>query len=311
MDPRFALTQALDTHRADILAFSQDLIRIASENPPGNHYCECADRIRAELERLGLAYQVVEVPGFLERPRYNLLSFHGNGQRTLYFHGHYDVVPAQSREQFTPRVEKGRLYGRGAADMKAAVASMIYAAFLIKKCRIPLQGRVGLCIVADEETGGKGGSGYLDEIGLLGKDGFAMVTPEPTGGVIWNANRGAITLRITVKGKFAHVGLQHEGINAFEQMLEVARALMTDPEMLLLDEPTAGATFEETRKLMSYIEDLRKDHGLTFLIVEHKMEVIMNLCDRIFVMNNGRKLTEGTPREVQRNPQVIEAYLGA
>jgi branched-chain amino acid transport system ATP-binding protein len=86
---------------------------------------------------------------------------------------------------------------------------------------------------------------------------------------------------------------------------------MTDPEMLLLDEPTAGATFEETRKLMSYIEDLRKDHGLTFLIVEHKMEVIMNLCDRIFVMNNGRKLTEGTPREVQRNPQVIEAYLGA
>jgi ABC-type branched-subunit amino acid transport system ATPase component len=95
------------------------------------------------------------------------------------------------------------------------------------------------------------------------------------------------------------------------KMLEVARALMTDPEMLLLDEPTAGATFEETRKLMSYIEDLRKDHGLTFLIVEHKMEVIMNLCDRIFVMNNGRKLTEGTPREVQRNPQVIEAYLGA
>jgi ABC-type branched-subunit amino acid transport system ATPase component len=95
------------------------------------------------------------------------------------------------------------------------------------------------------------------------------------------------------------------------KMLEVARALMTDPEMLLLDEPTAGATFEETRKLMSYIEDLRKDHGLTFLIVEHKMEVIMNLCDQIFVMNNGRKLTEGTPREVQRNPQVIEAYLGA
>jgi ABC-type branched-subunit amino acid transport system ATPase component len=114
------------------------------------------------------------------------------------------------------------------------------------------------------------------------------------------------------------VGLEHlkneAAINLSggqRKMLEVARALMTDPEMLLLDEPTAGATFEETRKLMSYIEDLRKDHGLSFLIVEHKMEVIMNLCDRIFVMNNGRKLTEGTPREVQRNPQVIEAYLGA
>lgn len=95
------------------------------------------------------------------------------------------------------------------------------------------------------------------------------------------------------------------------KMLEVARALMTDPEMLLLDEPTAGATFDETRKLMEYIEALRKDRGLTFLIVEHKMEVIMNLCDRIVVMNNGRNLAEGTPREVQRNRQVIEAYLGA
>ena len=95
------------------------------------------------------------------------------------------------------------------------------------------------------------------------------------------------------------------------KMLEVARALMTDPEMLLLDEPTAGATFEETRKLMDYIETLRRDHGLTFLIVEHKMEVIMNLCDKIFVMNNGQRLAQGTPREVQQNRQVIEAYLGA
>jgi len=203
------------------------LISLPSENPPGNCYRECADRIRVELERLGLACQVVEAPGFPERPRYNFLGFHGDGGRTLYFHGHYDVVPAQSREQFSPRTENGRLLGRGSADMKAAVAGMIYAASLLKECKIPLKGRIGLCIVADEETGGQGGSRYLDEIGLLGKDGFAMLTPEPTSGVIWNANRGAITLRITVKGKFAHVGLQHEGINAFERMLEVARALQT------------------------------------------------------------------------------------
>jgi succinyl-diaminopimelate desuccinylase len=219
------LAQALDSHKHDILTLADDLIKIPSENPPGNHYRECAERIRSELDRLGFACQVVEVPGFPERPRYNLLSFHGEGQRALYFHGHYDVVPAESRAQFVPYIENGRLAGRGAADMKAAVAGMIYAAALVKECRIPLRGRIGLCIVADEETGGQGGSRYLDEVGLLGKDGFAMLTPEPTSGMIWNANRGAITLRITVKGKPAHVGLQHQGINAFELMLEVARAL--------------------------------------------------------------------------------------
>jgi len=219
------LKHALDAHKDEILAFAQDLISIPTENPPGNCYRQCADRIRAELDRLGLAYQVVEAPGFPGRPRYNFLSFHGDGQRTLYFHGHYDVVPAQSRAQFTPRIEDGRLVGRGSADMKAAVAGMIHAAAMLKECEIPLNGRLGLCIVADEETGGKGGSRYLDEVGLLGKDAFGMLTPEPTSGVVWNANRGAITLRITVKGKYAHVGLQHEGINAFERMLEVARAL--------------------------------------------------------------------------------------
>lgn len=93
MELQLALEQALGAHREAILAFSQDLISIASENPPGNHYRECVDRIGVELTRLGLPYQLLEVPGSPERPRYNLLSFYGDGQRTLYFHGHYDVVP--------------------------------------------------------------------------------------------------------------------------------------------------------------------------------------------------------------------------
>ena len=225
MELQLELTQALEAHKEAILNFSQDLIRIASENPPGNHYRECADRIRLELDRLGLAYRLVEVPGFSDKPRFNLLSFYGDGRRTLYFHGHYDVVPAQSREQFNPRIEHGRLYGRGSSDMKTGLAAMIYAAYLLKELQVPLQGRVGLCLVADEETGGRGGSHYLDQIGLLGQNAMAMLTPEPTGGVIWNANRGAVTLQISVKGKAVHVGLQHQGINAFEQMLQVVSGL--------------------------------------------------------------------------------------
>jgi acetylornithine deacetylase/succinyl-diaminopimelate desuccinylase-like protein len=102
---------------------------------------------------------------------------------------------------------------------------MIYATSLLKELKIPLRGRIGLCIVADEETGGQGGSRYLEQIGVLGAHAIAMLTPEPTSGVIWNANRGALTLQITVQGKPAHVGLQHQGINAFEHMLPVATAL--------------------------------------------------------------------------------------
>ena len=227
MELNLILTQALEAQKESILTFSRDLIRIASENPPGNHYRECMARITLELDRLGFAHQVVETPGDPERPRYNLLSFYGAGQRTLYFHGHYDVVPAQSREQFDPRIESGRLYGRGSADMKSGLAAMIYAAYLLQELKLPLRGRVGLCIVADEETGGQGGSRYLEEIGLLGENAIAMFTPEPTSGVIWNANRGAVTLQITIKGKPAHVGLQHQGINAFEHMMQVAAALQT------------------------------------------------------------------------------------
>jgi acetylornithine deacetylase/succinyl-diaminopimelate desuccinylase family protein len=225
MELHLALKQALDARKGDLLAFGQDLIRIASENPPGDRYRECADRIRLELERLGIESRLLEVPGYADRPRCNLLGFHGDGRRTLYFHGHYDVVPAHTREQFDPRVENGWLYGRGSADMKLGLAAMVYAASLLKELRVPLQGRVGLCVVADEETGGQGGSAYLEQAGLLGRDAVAMLTPEPTGGVVWNASRGAITLRVTVKGKAAHVGLQHQGVNAFEQMLRVAADL--------------------------------------------------------------------------------------
>ena len=225
MDWRSTLQQALSEHREAILAFTQDLIRIPSENPPGIAYRECLARVQQELDKLGLGHELVEVPGFPEHPRFNLLSFHGEGERTLYFHGHCDVVPAQRRDQFVPQVKNGVLFGRGSSDMKSGLAVMIYATSLLKQVGAPLQGRIGLCVVADEETGGQGGSRYLTDAGLLGQGGIAMVTPEPTSNVIWNGNRGAITLRITIIGRPAHVGLQHQGINAFEQMVEVVREL--------------------------------------------------------------------------------------
>jgi acetylornithine deacetylase/succinyl-diaminopimelate desuccinylase-like protein len=109
--------------------------------------------------------------------------------------------------------------------MKSGLAAMIYAAVALRDCGIKLDGRIGLVFVPDEETAGARGSRHLAGRGLLGEDGIGMLTPEPTGGVVWNANRGAITLQVSVRGKSAHVGRQHEGVNAFERMLPVAQAL--------------------------------------------------------------------------------------
>jgi len=94
------------------------------------------------------------------------------------------------------------------------------------------------------------------------------------------------------------------------KMLEISRAIMTEPELLLLDEPTAGATIDETKSIMGALERLKDEKGLTFLVVEHKMDVIMNLCNPIYVMYYGQNLAKGDPQEIQTNERVLEVYLG-
>ena len=96
---------------------------------------------------------------------------------------------------------------------------------------------------------------------------------------------------------------------ADKKRLEVAMALATDPRLLMLDESMAGLTRVELAQIIALLRDVRK-RGVTMVIVEHVMEAVMQLSDRVIVLNTGRKLVEGTPREVVSNPQVIQAYLG-
>src|SRR5258706_3038860 len=111
--------------------------------------------------------------------------------------------------------------------MKGGIVSMLYGIRALQECRVELDGKIALTLVSDEETGGARGSAWLAAQGLLGRAGIGMLLPEPTSGVVWNANRGAISLRVKVLGKSAHVGLQHRGENSFEQMLRVVERLQS------------------------------------------------------------------------------------
>ena len=222
------LVEWLQQHEGEMAALLAELVAIPTENPPGRNYRACADVLEDRLRREGLECERFETGKQTEKTGDStvcLIGNYGHGERVLYFHGHYDVVPAQSKEQFRPMRKEHFLFGRGSCDMKGGIVAMLYAILALKECGAGLEGRIALALVPNEETGGEGGSAWLAAQGRLGRDGIGMLLAEPTSGVVWNANRGAISLRVRVLGKSAHVGLQHQGENAFERMHRVVQRL--------------------------------------------------------------------------------------
>lgn len=129
--------------------------------------------------------------------------------------------------------------------------------------------------------------------------------------------KGEIELREQAKEYLRLVGIEHLAYKKAESLpyglqrkLEIARAVALQPKLLILDEPAAGMNPEETRELTELIRDIAKKLGLTVLLIEHHMDLVMNLCDRLYVINFGAYLADGTPEEIQNNQAVLDAYLG-
>src|SRR6266403_1048658 len=223
-----ALLSWLGQREDEMAALLAELVAIPTENPPGKNYRVCADLLERRVLDFALEcerFEPIDKKKDNEKAPVCLVASYGRGERVLYFHGHYDVVPAQSTEQFQPFRKDHFLFGRGSCDMKGGIVAMLYAILALKECVAELNGRIALTLVPNEETGGEGGSAWLAAQGRLGRGGIGMLLAEPTSGAVWNANRGAISMRVRVLGKSAHVSLQHQGENAFERMSEVIRRL--------------------------------------------------------------------------------------
>ncbi|MCK4412303.1 MAG: ArgE/DapE family deacylase [Candidatus Eisenbacteria sp.] len=257
-DPAFARAdERIETARETALELLEELVRIPSVNPPGDHYLECALLLAERLRELDFEPHTIEVPAHElerlglpgDRPRPSVIAAlepDKPGEEplpTLHFHGHYDVVPAHAPSLFELSVQDDLAYGRGTADMKGGLVAMLLACSALRPLRNRLRGRVLLSLVPDEETGGDAGTAHLFRTGVLADGGLGMLMPEPTGTSVWNGNRGAFSLLLTVRGKSAHVAVQHQGRNAFEGLLELGgmlEELKQEIEARTFSTPTPG-----------------------------------------------------------------------
>jgi succinyl-diaminopimelate desuccinylase len=211
--------------RQEMIHILSDLVAIPTVNPPGKAYRRCVDFLSGLLKGWRIEHEVISVSKG-KYPRFCILGRVGEGETGLHLHGHYDVVPAYSNEQFVPKVKGDVLYGRGSSDMKSGLVAILYTLRFFQKTGNGFKGQISFSFVPDEESGSRLGTQHLYQAGRLPRPSLGMLMPEPTSGKVWYANKGALTYRVTVHGKPAHVALGHQGRNAFESMVNVVQSLL-------------------------------------------------------------------------------------
>lgn len=228
----------VEAARDEIVAFTAEMIRIPSVNPPGACYRDCVELIGRRLQATGLAVAYVEAEGrpehTAEYPRVNVVGRGPAvpGRPRLHLNGHFDVVPpgeGWTVDPFSGLVRDGRIYGRGASDMKSGIAAAVFAVESLRRAGVELAGAVDISATVDEESGGFAGVAHLCETGIISSDqtSYAII-PEPFGPTrVCLGHRGVYWFDIIAHGRVAHGSMSHLGRSAIEDMGALLEAFRT------------------------------------------------------------------------------------
>jgi succinyl-diaminopimelate desuccinylase len=233
------ILSAVDDASEEIVAFASDLIRLPTVNPPGDAYEDCAHLIGDRLIRFGFEVEYIPAIGRPEHtarhPRVNVVGLRrGRATRPcVHLNGHLDVVPAGAGwtvDPFGGILRDGRMYGRGACDMKAGIAAAIYAAEAIRRAGVDLAGSIEISGTVDEESGGFAGVAWLAHEGRItsSRVDYAII-PEPLNvDRICIGHRGVYWFELTTRGRIGHGSMPFLGVNAIEHMSEILERLRRD-----------------------------------------------------------------------------------
>jgi succinyl-diaminopimelate desuccinylase len=230
---------AVDAAADEAIAFTSDLIRIPTVNPPGDLYEDCARLIGAKLDACGFDVEYHPAEGRPEHtrshPRVNVIgSRRGRRDRpVVHLNGHFDVVPAGdgwTGNPFSGDLRDGRVWGRGSCDMKAGLAAAVFAADAIRRADVDLNGTVEISGTVDEESGGFAGVAWLAEHHRLSRDRTDFVIiPEPHYvDRICIGHRGVYWFEVETRGRIAHGSMPFHGVNAIEHMNVLLERMRTD-----------------------------------------------------------------------------------
>jgi succinyl-diaminopimelate desuccinylase len=241
---------AVDSAAQEIVEFTSELIRIPTVNPPGEAYEECARLIGHRLGQCGFEVEYLAAEGRPEHtrayPRINVVGLRrGRALRpAVHLNGHFDVVPAGAGwtvDPFGGLVKDGRVYGRGACDMKAGIAASVYAAEAIRRAGVELAGSIEVSGTVDEESGGFAGMAWLAQQGRVSAARTdAVIIPEPLNvDRICIGHRGVYWFEVTTRGRIGHGSMPFLGVNAIEHMGVILDSMRRDLMPALAGRTTA------------------------------------------------------------------------